>query len=112
MSSVLSGAGVPSFVLGSGGGSYDVGRGYTQVVPRPAEPRLSGASVASLFANRRHPVEQLHQQGDVVAVGRGQRPGERQAAAVYEEVVLAARAAAVDRAGTGLRACRVRKSIR
>ncbi len=58
----------------------------------------------SLFANRRHPVEQLHQLGDVVAVGRGQRPGERQAAAVYEEVVLAARAAAVDRAGTGLRA--------
>ena len=60
--------------------------------------------MASLFANRRHPVEQLHQLGDVVAVGRGQRPGERQAAAVYEEVVLAARAAAVDRAGTGFRA--------
>src|SRR6266542_1064919 len=104
MFSVLSGAGVPSFVLGSGGGSCDGARRYTQVVLWPAERRLSGASVASLFANRRHPVEQLHQLGDVVAVGPGQRPGEWQAAAVYEQVVLAARAAAVDRAGTGFRA--------
>jgi len=51
-------------------------------------------------ADRRHPVEQLQQLGDVVAVRAGQRPGQRQATAVDEEVVLAARTAAVDRAGT------------
>jgi hypothetical protein len=55
-------------------------------------------------AHRRDAVEQLEQLGDVVAVGGGQRPGERQPAAVYEEVVLAAPAAAIDRAGTGFRA--------
>ena len=49
-------------------------------------------------------VEQFEQLGDVVAVGGGQRPGERQPAAVYEQVVLAAAPAAIDRAGTGLRA--------
>jgi hypothetical protein len=36
--------------------------------------------------------------GDVVAVGAGQRPGERDAACVDEEVVLGARTTAVDRA--------------
>jgi hypothetical protein len=49
-------------------------------------------------------IEQLEQLRDVVAVGGGERPGERQAAAVYKEVVLAAAPAAIDRAGTGFRA--------
>ena len=71
-----------------------VGEQRVWPVTRPA-----GAS-----AYRRHPVEQLEQLRDVVAVGGGQRPGERQPAAVYEQVVLAAAPAAVDRAGTRFRA--------
>jgi hypothetical protein len=55
-------------------------------------------------ANGRHAVEQFEQLGDVVAVAAGERPGERDAAAVYEEMLLAAAAAPVDRAGTRLRA--------
>ena len=55
-------------------------------------------------AHRRHAIEQLEQLRDVVAVGRGQRPGERQAATVYEDVMLAAAPTPVDRAGTGFRA--------
>ena len=56
--------------------------------------QLSGSSPrpADAAADGRHPVEQLEQLGDVVAVAAGERPGERDAAAVYEEVVLAARA--------------------
>jgi hypothetical protein len=65
-----------------------------RATPWPADPA----------ADRRHPVEQLEQLGDVVAVAAGQRPGKRDPAAVYEQVVLAARPAAVNRAGTGLRA--------
>jgi hypothetical protein len=62
--------------------------------PRPAGPA----------ADWRHLVEQREQLGDVVAITAGERPGEREAAAVYEEVLLAAAAAPVDRAGTRLRA--------
>ena len=64
-----------------------------------ATPRPTDAS-----ANGRHGVEQHEQLGDVVAVAAGQRPGERQPAAVYEEMLLAAAAAPVDRTGTCLRA--------
>jgi hypothetical protein len=39
---------------------------------------------AEAAAHGRHPVEQLEQLGDVVAVAAGERPGERDAAAVYE----------------------------
>ena len=39
---------------------------------------------ADAAADRRHPVEQLEQLGHVVAVAAGQRPGERDPAAVYE----------------------------
>ena len=60
-------------------------------------PRPAGAT-----ANRRHTVEQLEQLRDVVAVAAGERPSERDAAAVYEEMLLAAAAAPVDRARTGL----------
>jgi hypothetical protein len=64
------------------------------VGPSPGPP---GAT-----ANRRHAVEQFEQLGDVVAVAAGERPGERDAAAVYEQMLLAAAAAPVDRAGTRL----------
>lgn len=59
---------------------------------------------ARAAAYGRDTVEQLEQLGDVVAVCGGQRPGERQAAAVYEQVMLAAAPAPIDRAGTGFRA--------
>jgi hypothetical protein len=59
---------------------------------------------AGTAAHRRDTVEQGEQLGDVVAVGSCKRPGERQAAAVYEDVVLAARTAPVDRAGADFRA--------
>jgi len=60
----------------------------------------SAAWAADAAADRRHPVEQLEQLGDVVAVAAGERPGEWDAAAVHEQVVLAACAASIDRAGT------------
>jgi hypothetical protein len=44
-----------------------------------------------------HPVEQLEQLGGVVAVAAGERPGERDTTPVYEQVVLAAATAPVDR---------------
>ncbi len=55
-------------------------------------------------ADGRYAVEQLDQLRDVVAVAAGERPGERHAAAVYEQMVLAAPPAAIDRAGTRFRA--------
>ena len=51
-----------------------------------------------------HPLEQFDKLGDIVAVAAGERPGERDPAAVYEEVVLAPAAAAIDGAGTRFRA--------
>jgi hypothetical protein len=59
---------------------------------------------ADAAADRRHLVEQREQLGDVVAVAARERPRERQAAAVYEEMLLAAAAAPVDGARAGLRA--------
>jgi hypothetical protein len=53
-------------------------------------------------ADRRYPIEQREQFSDVVAVAAGERPGKRQPAAVYEEMLLAAAPAPVDRAGTCL----------
>ena len=53
-------------------------------------------------AYRRHSVEQREQLGDVVAVAARERPSQRQPAAVYEEMLLAAASAAVDRAGSCL----------
>jgi hypothetical protein len=63
--------------------------------PRPA------ARATDAAAHGRHSVEQFEQLGHVVAVAAGERPGERDPAAVYEQVVLAAAATPVDRA----RAC-------
>ena len=56
------------------------------------------AGPAGVAADGRDAVEQRFELGDVVAVGAGQRPGERDAARVDEKVVLGARAPAVDRA--------------
>ena len=55
-------------------------------------------------SDRRHSLEQFDQLGDVVAVAAGERPGERDPTAVYEEVVLAPAPAAIDGAGTRFRA--------
>ena len=62
----------------------------------------SGPADAAAYG--RHPVEQRQELGDVVAVAAGERPGQRDPAAVYEEMLLATWAAPVDRAGTRLRA--------
>jgi hypothetical protein len=59
---------------------------------------------ADAAADGRHPVEQLEQLRDIVAVAARERPGERDPTAVYEEMVLAAGPAAVDGAGTRFRA--------
>jgi hypothetical protein len=75
------------------------------VVAAVSDQRSRPASWATnTAADGRHPVEQLEQLGDVVAVAAGERPGERNTAAVYEQVVLAAATAPVDRAGTRLSA--------
>jgi hypothetical protein len=62
------------------------------------------ARSANTTADGRYSLEQLDELGDVVAVAAGERPGERDAAAVYEEMVLAAGPAAIDGAGTRFRA--------
>jgi hypothetical protein len=59
---------------------------------------------AGTAAYGRYSVEQREQLRDVVSVAARQRPGQRQPAAVYEEMLLAAAAAPVDGAGTRLRA--------
>lgn len=56
----------------------------------PADPARDGWDL----------VEEGHQLGDVIAVAAGQRYRERDALAVDDEVVLAARPCSVDRAGT------------
>ena len=53
---------------------------------------------ANRTGDRRNGVEERDQLGDVVAVAAGDRPREREPAAVDEEVVLGAGAASVDRA--------------
>jgi hypothetical protein len=64
-----------------------VGDQRPRSAPRPANPAADG----------RHAVEQFEELGDVVAVAAGERPGQRYPAAVYEQVVLAAATAPVDR---------------
>jgi len=58
----------------------------------------SAAGPAGATRDGRDALEQRFELGDVVAVGAGQNPGERDAVGVDEEVILGARAAAVDRA--------------
>ena len=64
----------------------------------------SAAWPADLASDRRHPVDERDQLGAVMAVPAGERPGKRDPAAVYEEVVLAACPAAIDGAGARFRA--------
>jgi hypothetical protein len=75
------------------------------VVAAVGEQRLWSSSwPADAAADGWHPVQEFEQLSDVVSVAAGQRPGERDPATVYEEVVLAARATPVDGAGTRFRA--------
>jgi hypothetical protein len=53
---------------------------------------------ADLAAHRRHLVYQWDQLGDVVAVPARDAPGEREAGAVYQEVVLGAVSGSINRA--------------
>jgi hypothetical protein len=57
---------------------------------------------ARAAADGRHPVEQGRQHEGVVSVRARQQPGQRHAGGVGQEVVLAARAAPVDRARADL----------
>jgi hypothetical protein len=75
------------------------------VVAAVGEQRLgSSPGPADAAADGRHLVEEVKQLGDVVAVGAGERPGQRDPSTVYEKVVLAACPAAIDGAGTRFRA--------
>ncbi len=58
----------------------------------------STAGTAAQTSDGGHAVEQRDQLRDVVAVAAGERPGEREAAAVGQEMMLGAPAASVDRA--------------
>ena len=49
-------------------------------------------------AHGRHPLEQRDQLGDVVAIAAGERPGERDPAAVDQEVVLGPVSGSINRA--------------
>jgi hypothetical protein len=71
------------------------------VVVAAVSDQRSGAAAwpADAASDGRGAVEQL-EQCDVVAVAAGERPGKRDAAAVYEQMVLAAAPAAIDGAGT------------
>jgi hypothetical protein len=74
---------------------------FVVVVAAVGKQRLgSSPRSADSSADGRHTVEQLDQLGDVVAVAAGQRPGKRDAATVYEEVMLAPSPAAIDGART------------
>jgi hypothetical protein len=73
------------------------------VVAAVGDQRPRSASWATDPAtDGRHSVEKLEQLRDVVAVALGERPGEKDPAAVYQQVVLAAATAPVDRARTRL----------
>ena len=69
------------------------------VVGAVGEQRVrSAAGTAWQAGNCRYSIDERQQLGHVVAVRRGHRPRQREAAAVYEEVVLGARTAPIDRA--------------
>lgn len=71
-----------------------VGDQRSRPTSRPSDPAADGW----------HAVEQFEQLRDVVAVAAGERPGKREAAAVYEQMVLGLAPAAIDGAGTRFRA--------
>ena len=53
---------------------------------------------ANLSPNRRHPLNQRDQLGDVVAVAARDRPGERDPGRVYEQMMLGAVSGSINRA--------------
>jgi hypothetical protein len=70
---------------------------------RDQRPRAASWA-ADAIADGRDPIEQFEELGNVVTVAASERPGERSATAVYEQVVLAPGATAINGAGTGLAA--------
>jgi hypothetical protein len=78
------------------------------------EPLGAPTRSPAAAAHGGHAVDERDQLGDVVAVAAGDRPGERRAASIDEEVVLRAGAAAIDRArarrGAPLFACTCEES--
>jgi hypothetical protein len=67
----------------------------------PVCVQASGAELA-VAAGRRDAVDELGELRDVVAVSAGQRDGQRRAVAVDDQMMLAAKTAAVDRRRAGL----------
>ena len=63
-----------------------------------AHPVRPPAWAPDQASDRRDALDERNQLGDVVAVAGGQRPGERQATGVYEQMMLGARSAPVNRA--------------
>ena len=73
--------------------------------PAVGDQRPRAASwAADATADGRDAIEQFEELGHVVAVAASERPGERSATAVYEQVVLAPGTTAINRAGTDLAA--------
>jgi hypothetical protein len=62
------------------------------------ETLRSSARTAHRAADGRHPLEQRHELGDVVAVAAGDTPGERDPGRVYEQVMLGASSGSINRA--------------
>jgi hypothetical protein len=63
-----------------------------------AEPVRAPPWPAGLSGDRRYPVKQRQQLGDVVAIAARHRPGERQPSRVYEQVMLGAVSGSINRA--------------
>jgi hypothetical protein len=75
------------------------------VVAAVGDQRSGSASgPTGVATDGRHPAEQRDQLRNVVAVAAGGRPGEADRGAVYEQVVLAACPATINRAWPRLRA--------
>ena len=101
-----SGAAEPGAVLGLA--ASDLGRDAKSAELPPVlvvvvaavggEAVWSSPRPADLAAHRWHAVDQRDELGDVIAVAAGHRPGERDAAGVYQEVVLGAVSGSINRA--------------
>ena len=63
-----------------------------------AEPVRPSPRPAGLAGDRRHPVKQREQLGDVVTIAARDRPSERQPGRVYEQVMLGAVSGSINRA--------------
>jgi hypothetical protein len=85
--------------LGADAALAEVAATALEVVgPVSGDPVRSPPRPSDLAAHRRHLVDQWDQLGAVVAVPARHAPGERQPAAVYQEVVLGAVSGPVNRA--------------